>query len=244
MKLKLIGCEILYREICAVVARSRNCVDIMFMPKGLHDMPTADMLAWIQAQVDDVPADRYEAVVLAYALCNNGLAGVTARELPLILPRAHDCITLFLGSKERYRDYFFNHPGVYFLTSGWMERNSLSEEIREMSIMHQTGMTLQYQELVDKYGEDNAQYLMETLGDTTRHYNKFTFIDMGIEPEYMEQQARECANDKGWDFEKVEGDMTLIQQLVDGPWDEAHFLTVPPGRRIKASYNDRVVDAE
>ncbi len=34
MRLKLIACEILYRELCAAVARSVNQVDIEFLPKG------------------------------------------------------------------------------------------------------------------------------------------------------------------------------------------------------------------
>ena len=37
MRLKLIACEILHRELCAAVARSVNRVDIEFLPKGLHD---------------------------------------------------------------------------------------------------------------------------------------------------------------------------------------------------------------
>jgi hypothetical protein len=39
----------------------------------------------------------------------------------MIIPKAHDCITLFLGSKERYRTYFDAHPGTYWYTPGWVE---------------------------------------------------------------------------------------------------------------------------
>ena len=38
MQLKLIACEIFYREMCAAVARSPNQVDVEFLPKGLHDI--------------------------------------------------------------------------------------------------------------------------------------------------------------------------------------------------------------
>ena len=61
----------------------------------------------------------------ATALCSNGLVGLTARNIPVVVPRAHDCITLFLGSKERYLDYFQSHTGVYFKTSGWIERGEV-----------------------------------------------------------------------------------------------------------------------
>ena len=45
MRLKLIACEIFYRELCAAVARSINQVDIEFVPKGLHDIGQAGMSA-------------------------------------------------------------------------------------------------------------------------------------------------------------------------------------------------------
>ena len=76
-------------------------------------------LAEALAAVDE---SRYEAVLFGYGLCSNGLVGLTARNVPLVLPRAHDCITLFLGGKERYLEYFHAHPGVYFKTTGWIER--------------------------------------------------------------------------------------------------------------------------
>ena len=38
--------------------------------------------------------------------------------------------------------------------------------------------------------------------------------------------------------------MRLIQELVDGPWDDARFLVVPPGHRVAPSYDDAVIKAE
>jgi len=120
MRLKCIACEIVYRELCAAVALSPHVVDLEFLPKGLHDIGSVGMLREMQAAVDRVDASRYDAVLLGYALCNNGVVGLRDRERPLVLPRAHDCITLFLGSRRRYNDYFHANTGVYFLTSGWL----------------------------------------------------------------------------------------------------------------------------
>ena len=122
MRLKLIACEIMYRELCAAVARSVNLVDVEFLPKGLHDIGQAGMSSRLAEVLAGVDETRYEAILLGYGLCSNGLVGLAARSIPLVVPRAHDCITLFLGSKERYLEYFQGHPGVYFKTSGWIER--------------------------------------------------------------------------------------------------------------------------
>jgi hypothetical protein len=244
-RLKLIACEILYREFCAAVARSVNRVDIEFLPKGLHDLGSPGMNERIAARVADVDDSAYDAVVLGYALCSNGLVGLTARSIPLVVPRAHDCITLFLGSKERYLDYFRGHPGAYFKTSGWIERGDDLEQLSGESIQRRSRMAQSYDELVERYGEDNARFLYEELQQMTRNYSRIAYVEMGIEPDdRFERDARELAVARGWQFDQLAGDMRLIQELVDGPWNDNDFLTVPPGHRIAASFDERIIRAE
>jgi hypothetical protein len=242
LHLKLIACEILYREVCAAVARSVNKIDVEFMPKGLHDVGQAGMSTRLAEALAAVDESRYDAVLFGYALCSNGLVGLTARSIPLVVPRGHDCITLFLGSKERYLDYFRSHTGVYFKTSGWIERGEGLSQYNQDAIQHQTGMTQTYEDLVAKYGEDNAKYLYEQLGNMTRNYSGIAYIAMGVEPDdRFERQAREEASQRQWKFERLQGDMSLIRQLVDGPWSEEQFLTVPPGKKIVPSYDERII---
>ena len=245
MRLKLVACEICYREMCAAAARSINQVDIEFLPKGLHDIGQAGMCGRLKEVLAAVDQGQYDAILLGYALCSNGLVGVTADRIPLVVPRAHDCITLFLGSKERYLDYFQSHPGVYFKTSGWIERGQGLIQYREDSIAQKSGMMQTFEELAAKYGEDNARYLYEQLCDMTRNYSGMTYIEMGVEPDdRFERQARQQAAERGWKFEKLAGDMTLIRQLVDGPWDDARFLVVPPRGRIAASFDESIIKVE
>jgi hypothetical protein len=241
VRLKLIACEILYRELCTAVARSANKIDVEFLSKGLHDIGAAGMSARLTEALAAVDKEKYDAVLFGYALCSNGLVGLTAPSIPLVVPRAHDCITLFLGNKERYLDYFQSHPGVYFKTSGWIERGEGLSQYPQDAIHHQAGMMQTYEQLVAKYGEDNAKFLYEQLCNMTRNYSGLTFIAMGIEPDRFEQQAREQAAERNWKFERLAGDMSLLQQLLDGPWDEERFLVVPPGGRIAASFDERVI---
>jgi hypothetical protein len=245
MRLKLISCEVFYREMCTAVARSPHMVDLAFQPIGFHSIGSAPMVARLQALVDGVDASRYEAILLGYALCNNGVAGLQARSIPLVIPRAHDCITLFLGSHARYVDYFNNHPGVYFETTGWFERGIETGELSQITIQRQMGMDSTYEELVTKYGEDNAKYLYSELCDTRKNYTQYTFIEMGVGPdEDFEDRVRKDAEERGWKFETVKGDMSMIQRLVDGIWDDKEFLVVPPGSRIVAKYDDDILATE
>ena len=226
------------------MARSINQVDIEFVPKGLHDIGQQGMSARLGELLSAVDESKYDTVLMGYGLCSNGLLGLAARRVPLVVPRAHDCITLFLGNKERYLEYFQTHPGVYFKTTGWLERGEGLNQYHQASIQHQAGMTQSYEELVAKYGEDNARFLYDQLCDMTRNYSGMTFIEMGIEPDdRFERQAQQQAAERGWKFQKLAGDMSLIQQLVDGPWDAERFLVVPPGHQVAASYDEQIIKA-
>lgn len=240
MRYKLIGCDVLYRELCAAVARSPHQVDVQFLPKGLHDLGGTIMCKRMQEEVDAVDASVYQAILLGYGLCGNGLVGLEARKIPLVLPRAHDCITIFLGDRQRYLDYFNSHPGVYFKTSGWIERGGSSE--LSQSMMQAQGFAATREQLAAKYGEENADYLMGELTRYQSTYSKFTYIEMGVEPDdRFELQTRREAAERKWQFEKVQGSMALIHGLTDGEWDEAKFLVVQPGYRVVARYGDEAV---
>ena len=120
---------------------------------------------------------------------------------------------------------------MYFKTSGWIERGEGLSQYPQDAIQNQTGMAQTYEQLVAKYGEDNAKFLYEELCNMTRNYSGMTFIAMGIEPDdRFERQARQQAAAKNWKFERIEGDMSLLQQLLDGPWDDERFSGRAPGR--------------
>lgn len=245
MKLKLICCEIFFREMCTLAARSPHRIDITFLPKGLHDIGAKLMRERVQAAVDQCNGETYDAILLAYGLCNNGLVGLTARAVPLIVPRAHDCIALFFGSRQRYQKYFDEHPGAYFFTTGWLERGEDAGGLQQLSIGHKAGMDKSYKELVAEYGEDNAQFLYETLCAPPQNYRQCTFLEMGVEPDgRAEQKARARAAERGWDFDKVHGDLGLLTRLINGPWDDADFLTIPPKRCLVAQYDNQVIGTE
>ncbi len=250
-KLKFIGCEIIYREACWLAATSPAMVDVEFLRKGLHDLETPDMVARVQAAIDAVdPEAGYQAILLGYARCNDGLVGVTARSIPLVLPRAHDCITFFFGSRAGYRTYFDAHPGTYYLTTGWTERNI--EEGKDYSqpaygkqgVMGKLGLTESYEAMVEKYGKENADFLAATVGDWRKNYNKYLYLTMGICDETaLIEAARAEAARLGWEFELREGSLALLRRLFNGPWDE-DFVVVPPGKRIVARNDEMVLDVQ
>jgi hypothetical protein len=243
MHLLLIGCEVILRELCEAVARSPHVVDVRFLTKGLHDLGAKAMRAALQEAIDAVelaPESR-DAIVLGYGLCGNGLLDLEARSIPLVIPRAHDCLTLLMGSRTVFEHYFQDHPGTCFRSAGWLERGKEIEPLAQA----RTGTGFTLDALIERYGEDEGRYLYEELTRYRQVYQQLTYIETGLEPDRrFEDQARAEARQRGWRFEAVPGDLTLFRRLLAGDWDDRDFLVVPPRHRVVPTYDERVIAAE
>ncbi len=225
------------------MAECPHICDVEFMPKGLHDLGSQNMLPRIQERIDACSGMGYDAILLVYGLCNNGIAGISSGDTRIVVPRAHDCITLFMGSSTRYAEYFNSHPGVYYMTSGWIERNN-PEGAGGETVPRKLGLFINYPELVEKYGEENAVYIMETMGNGTANYDRMTFIRMGIRDENRFREiAREESERRGWQFEEIEGDRKLLEKLFAGNWD-SDFLVLEPGSKVVPSYDERIIKSQ
>lgn len=248
-KFRFIGCEIIRREACYLAATGPHYVSLEFLAKGLHDLETPDMVAKVQEAIDATDSEAgCEAIILGYARCNNGLVGVTARDLPLVLPKAHDCITLFLGSRDAYRNQFDRCPGTYYMTTGWSEVGGDGDLARpaygQTGVMGNLGLSEPYEQMVAKYGKENADFIRQTVGDWTGNYSRMMYLQMGIcdETPYIEK-ARRLASRRGWRFELRKGDWTLLRKLFAGQWDD-DFLIVEPGQTVTARNDDDILSAE
>jgi len=210
MRFKLLACEVLQREISSLMVNSLHQIDVEFLPQQLHAIGRVRMKNRLSEYLAAVDEDSYDALLLAYGLCSGGIAGLAAKKIPMVVPRAHDCITFFLGSRQKYQDYFFANGGTYFMTTGWFEvDNALQHGVEMMPF-----------------------------------YKKLAFITTGLEPDdSCEQQTKKIAEEWHWEFEKIPGDLSLLQRLLNGDWDD-DFLIVPPGQQIHESYDDDIINSE
>jgi hypothetical protein len=249
---KVIACEIAFREITHLAAQSPSLLDLEFLTQGLHDVPRTGG-SHIQACIDAVPEGKYDAVLLGYGLCGNLIRGLSARHTRLVIPRAHDCITFFLGSKERYTEVSREKTGCYFYTSGWLEclrrrgekagpgdatflptRAGIGGNVREA-----------YDRWVKKYGEERARYLLSQIEKWTEHYTHGALIDFEFaRPLGLNQQVQDVCARRGWKYERIPGDLGLLRRWLAGEWNEEEFLFVEPGDVIGPSYDDRILTRE
>ena len=77
-----------------------------------------------------------------------------------------------------------------------------------------------------------------------RHYTKIAFIETGIEPDLtFEEKSRDIAKERGWEFEKLVGNLGLLRRLLNGDWNDNDFQVLQPGESFEFSYDEKIVRA-
>lgn len=247
MHLHVIACHVLWREICHLAALSKNTFNFTFLKQGLHDTPEI-LRREVQTAIDAVDrtpdADCHglrlpgepDAILLGYGLCSNGIEGIRARNKKIVVIKAHDCITFLLGSRTRYKKFFDENPGTYWYSPGWIDTNIMPGREKHRRML---------EKYVAKYGEENAEYLMQVEQDWIKNYSTAAYTDLGFgdNADYR-NYTRECAEYLKWHYAEVPGDASLMKKWLDGEWENNDFLTVEPGTEIVATHDEDVLAAK
>ena len=242
MLLKLICCNVFQREASWCIARSPHIIDPEYTELGEHSR-SAGLRQIIQEKIDaaDACGKRYDAILLLFGLCGNAAVGLQARKTRLIIPRAHDCCTILLGSRGRFVKEFGDAPSTPFSSAGYLERGDYFLRTDDNGgVGVQTGDA--YKALVEQYGEDDAKYIWEQMHPV--HGNeKAVFIDLPQTGHLgLAEQFAAKAQAAGKQCIRLDGDIRLIENLLQGNWDEKEYLVVPPGGMIEGVYDwDEIV---
>lgn len=238
MYLKLISCNVFQREACLCLAQSPHKIDVEFTELGEHVRPEK-LRGVLQAAIDRTSESGrpYDAIVLLFGICGNAGVQLQARTIPLVIPRAHDCCTVLLGSKKLFKEHFGDRPSTPFSSSGYMERGEYFLRVEDGETKVHYGDV--FAEYVEKYGEENAKFIWEQMHpDGYDDDKRAVFIDI---PEFChlgyDEQFREKAEAENRDYVRLEGSLRIIRKLIDGQWDEEDFLVVPPGQKTEGVYD-------
>lgn len=243
LRLKIIACDVLNREISYLASQSKNYTDVTFMSQGLHNTPDK-LREMVQAEVDKANGDfpynyyntcpKYDYIILGYGLCSNGVVGITSKSVPMIIPRAHDCITLLMGSKELYKTTFEENPGTYWFSGGWIERGWQPSRIKFETLL---------EDYTQRYGEDNAEFLVEMEQNWVKEYKRAGLItwDCFNNNEYYRDFTKNSSEFLGWDFMEFEGSRALMENILNGQFNDHEVLVVPPGSAVNASYDGDII---
>ena len=242
-RLLLVACSVFERELEVLARSAKTDLQIHYIQIALHLQPGARLRAALQEAVNTVPEEDYDAVALGYGLCNRGLVGLKAHGLPVVIPRAHDCLGILLGSTKRYLAELEKQPGTYFQSSGWIEHLPADRTLRPLAAG--AGLSMSREEMIARYGEEAAQFLAGEYAKFTQHYKRLAFISTPVaKVEERDRKAEEIAKQQGWTYERLPGDLGWLGRLVDGEWDDKEFLVLKPHEKVALSYDGSLIAAE
>ena len=140
--------------------------------------------------------------------------------MPLVIARAHDCITLFLGDRARYASEAKAHPGTFWYVQDYLER---ADDGPFAGLGPPPTATPGPRRGVrPAVGPDNADYLMEVMGAWRDHYDRAAFVDLGVaDASPTRERARVEAASRDWSFAPIEGSIVLVRRLIEGDWAHA-----------------------
>jgi Protein of unknown function (DUF1638). len=216
MKEVFIICKMMEAEARAALASTGSAAEVIWMEKGLHARP--DHLREAMQETIDRAEREFapDRILLGYGFCGNALAGLRAHECVLVLPRIDDCITLFIGSRERKAE-LEGGVGTMFQTSDWSDTDG--------SVLSQKSR------LYEDYDEDEAEELFQMMFG---HYGRIGVLDThcyDLEP--VLRSSRAMAEALGFEHRVYDAsNQFLVDLLSGGPFDEARFIVKEPGDPI------------
>ena len=221
-KIYVIACGVLKPDLQNAAQKLNLNVDFKFLDSVLHDTPEQLKIELQQAIAAAAP-DQYDRIVIGYGICGQGTDGITARDLPLVIPQIHDCISLFLGSAATYKQQFEKYPGTYYFTAGWLDKGFGPDELRRW--LRKSWPNCTEEKLTD--------FIEEFFSGWQKKYSRAAFISTDSErTEEARQLARSAAEKYNWKYEELTGSTKFFEKLLTAEKSDDDILYVPPGRKI------------
>ncbi|MCE5251051.1 DUF1638 domain-containing protein [bacterium] len=218
----------------------------VWLEQGLHREPERlNSLVREEIASSEARNEQLDAILLGYGICSRGTVGVTSDRYRIVVPRAHDCITLFLGSKDRYLDEFSRAPGTYWFTPGFVSgkvQPGMSEKYAGIYQLYEEN----FEQYMDRFGdEESARFVIEHQEQAwIKNYSRGAFVESGLPGgDALRKKAAAFCLARNWRFEEVTGDLSLIRDLISGSWDPERFLVLEPGQVLAIGGIDDVITA-
>jgi hypothetical protein len=238
MKNIAIVCDVMKNDLLKIT-KDKNIenLDFIFLEQHLHNTPDI-MRQKIQEEIDKV-GDNYEKIILGYGLCSNGVIGLVSKNHEIIIPKVDDCISLFLGSKERYLEEFKKDPATYYFCKGWIEYGGDPYRGYLVWTGKENKIPKEWLRAAERYGtkryeESIARYLVV---DLLRNYKRILLINNNDIEDIHRKYISEMIDflnqvlERKLILEEVKGSSKFMEKLLSSGWDQNNFLRIKPGQK-------------
>lgn len=233
-KVALIGCNVFREELDAYADLLRKFDSIDVLEMGLHDYPDT-LRERLQEKIDVLEQDdSIEYIVLAYGVCGGGTIGLQTRKACLVLPKAHDCISILLGNSRRHEALQKEKPSTYFYSPGWVREKKVPGPDREKWLRSL------YQ---NRFDEEMIDELVEADEEAYSIYTTAGYVDITNNCG-ARSYCKECSCTMGWEFKDLQGDEKWWVNLLSGSFDADQFLILQPGEITSLADGQEIVKAK
>lgn len=212
----ILACNTIRNELERTLQKTNCIYPVLWVESGLH-LVTNSLRRRLQEELDRISG--VGRVLLAFGFCGNAVVGLKSGDYKLIFPRVDDCITLLLGSREN-RQRSGLGGGVYFLTKGWLEGEA--------------NIWKEYNAVLKRFGPEKTERIFNIM---LAHYKFLGLIDTGTgDFQDLLPEAREISDVLKLELLMLQGTDRYLKNLLVGPWDDEHFVSIPPFTTIELTH--------
>jgi len=207
----LLACEMIRKELNALMEKQPFPGEVVWMEKGLHEYP--DRLRTALQREIDARDGKIDYIVLVYGLCGNGIIGLKAEKSRLVIPLFDDCIRALL-SLEANEEIEVDPRALYY-TDEWMDTG--------------VSMLMGAETYVERYGEKKALKIIKAM---LKNYKRATFLETGLyNIESAAEKIRPTTEKIGLTIDRAPASFRVYDALLSGRWDK-EFLVTEPGETV------------
>lgn len=193
MKIGVIACDMIKRELAPLIADDPDITEVVWLEAALHVYPEKMKTAIIE-QIEAI-APSVDVVFLGYGFCQS-LKGVEDLvDSPVVMPQLDDCISIMI-TPERYEAEKKVEIGTWFMTPGWAEVGA-QMVIKELHL-----------DRAARYGKDP----MEMAKRLFTHYRRGLYLDDGVGDEETRALAKEFCKDFSLRYEETTAESSILAE--------------------------------
>lgn len=178
---QVIACSI-FKPYIEELELNLNHYKITYLPIRQHNQPQK-LSQLIQQEIDQT--SKVDKIIVLYGLCGGALLNIHANEIPVIVIKVHDCMSILLGSKARYNDLTKDNASISWSCYSLKQENYTNDEIAKWEML---------------YDEETVEYLKSMLIP-----QKPLYISFGLakEKKYLENEEK-----------ILRGDLSFLEKIL------------------------------
>lgn len=184
MKYKVISCAI-FQPYLEYLTYDKKQYVFTFLEISQHNQPKKLAKA-IQLEIDGSDENEFDKIIVLYGVCGGALTALKAHSIPLVVVKVHDCMSILLGSKEKFEQLTKKNKSIGWTCYALKKANYTNDSL------------LKWQSY---YDEETIAYLKEMLSIDVSYYIS---LNIPLDIEYLDSEKR-----------VIIGDLKFLEEIIN-----------------------------